>query len=1122
MRGGMDYRSTLAAAGRTGVSTLVLCVATISATPSHGAALQQRIARDTVTPHFARFRDELPEQLTAISSVLQAGLDASARATILADLRAIAPSKPVGRALPPRRQFIFTTRFRGRDVPVTLAAYWPDTATVGFRVRSTDLELVDAVDSAVHVARASTLVKPTRVRIAVKDGEGHDGSTSRIDMSIGLDPAPHCPGFGLERTIERRGDTIAVHIDGVAPPDRCPTPTLRSDGFYVALPSGHYVVAFDASGDTNIVRLNIADTSVSLEPRRVTYVDADRTVHWRIPPASFVLRCNRAAGDPRLCDALHSWASHRPGVTPVRYDAGGVSPLGYSAAEERVIVYRYRDESTATAVRRCVASIPEQLRLASWTTLRIHSAAGIWQNEMAHGSATSNGEAVAAILDGTGSIPPDCGAPMVASGAPPTPSVSAAAALRPPHVTLVSTFGEPGEPTTLEARSDGWIAMTPLISPFAPEPYPTTHLYATASDALRWVERVRAAVGDGRDATASSAAAAFIPQLGRGPVHARTLVTLDSPRQPTISFSFEDCAGMGRQYQLDRRTLLELASDVERAARIALKGSPVATTPSLGRPFYADEASCRASPSPRNAAPTYPVDATAEDRNVKDVGVRFVVDSTGRVEASSVAILPGATARMADAARRLVSGWRYRPAQWGGVPVAQYVTTALAFDATVPITSRPQVAALPTTLHDIPGVRRYPLRIAAPENVVSSRVEVLASVVVDTNGVADSTSLVTLPGTPSNVIGVLRNGIAERHFTPATRGGRKVAARATGVWLVEPLADCLVEEAGPECPNDDQVLALGVRPIPPPALLRPSAFYDIRAEVAPVDESQQLPSALGLPSLQKDALPTGTREIRIYSGLVIAYPHSALIVRQEGGAAGKVTGRLVQYWPVNDTAFTKKHDSETMYASSTAGRCDAPRRGDGVIACTVRFTQEPDWRRLLRLLDSVKAWDLPDESQVPSRGRTIDGWVLRVEARRGATYRRYQYHNPEVYRPPEGTNALQLLLVVDSLFQLTRPPRALQLVHGIYFYGADTSDFVRCGRSEKPGRFEGQLGPIRRFLGDSALKAGSAQSHALEVEAWVRRGVPDEPRERGRQYPRTWQVDSVTTVRASPTRQCQE
>ena len=85
-----------------------------------------------------------------------------------------------------------------------------------------------------------------------------------------------------------------------------------------------------------------------------------------------------------------------------------------------------------------------------------------------------------------------------------------------------------------------------------------------------------------------------------------------------------------------------------------------------------------------------------------------------------------------------------------------------------------------------------------------------------------------------------------------------------------------------------------------------------------------------------------------------------------------------------------------------------------VVACTVQFAREPDWRTLLRVLDSVNAWGLPDEREVPSRGMTIDGWRLRVEARQGATYRQYQYHNPEVYRPPEGPNALRLMQIVEN------------------------------------------------------------------------------------------------------------
>jgi hypothetical protein len=220
--------------------------------------------------------------------------------------------------------------------------------------------------------------------------------------------------------------------------------------------------------------------------------------------------------------------------------------------------------------------------------------------------------------------------------------------------------------------------------------------------------------------------------------------------------------------------------------------------------------------------------------------------------------------------------------------------------------------------------------------------------------------------------------------------------------------------------------------------------------------------------------------------------------------------------------FTKKMDAEALYATSTVGRCDEPRRGVGVVACTVRFVREPDWRALLRVLDSAKAWNLADESKVPSRGMTIDGSRLRVEARHGASYRQYEYHNPEMYRPPEGQNALRLMTLADSLYQYTRPPHDLQFVRGIYLYGPDTSDFVRCGRPEKPGLFRGQLGPIAAFLGGSAWKARRAPSLAVEIEAWVRRRTVDEERQGPRYYPRTWQVDSVTAVRASSSRRCRE
>jgi hypothetical protein len=662
--------------------------------------------------------------------------------------------------------------------------------------------------------------------------------------------------------------------------------------------------------------------------------------------------------------------------------------------------------------------------------------------------------------------------------------------------------------------------MTTLFSAWAPEPYPTTHLYATATDALRWVERVRAVLGARRDTGATTKPDLFMPQLGRGPVHVDVRFDTDSAKQLTVDFSFTDCTGLRRGYHVDRRALLEIAGDVERAAQISHQGSPVATTPALGRPLYSDEASCRVATRADAAKLRYPDDATADERRVTQIGVRFIVDTLGRVVEESIMLLPDTPPRLAALARTVIAGWRYRPAHWGGVFVQQQVTGVAPFEPGAPAAATPQIAPLPVRQGGILHVRRYPLRITAPASEVPSRVEVVASALVDTNGVADAKSLVVMPSTDAHVLAALRRGVGAHRFKPAVREGRKVAARTTQVWLVEPPADCLADDAGPECPPDDRVLADA--PSVPPVLMRPSAYYDIRAEVAPLNESELLPPALGVPSLKSNALPEGSREIRIYSGLVIAYPHSALIVRQEGGARGKVSGRLVQYWPVNDTTFSKDFDSEALYTSATAGRCDEPRRGGTVVACTVRFAREPDWRALLRVLDSVNAWGLPDEREVRSRGMTIDGWRLRVEARRGASYRQYEYHNPQVYRPPEGPNALRLMIVVDSLFRYTQPPRDLQFVRGIYLHGPDTSDFVRCAKAEKAGLFRGQLDPIKAFLGDSVWKARKAPTRALEVEAWVRRRPGNEEREGRRYYPRIWQVDSVTAVRASPTPSCRQ
>jgi hypothetical protein len=158
---------------------------------------------------------------------------------------------------------------------------------------------------------------------------------------------------------------------------------------------------------------------------------------------------------------------------------------------------------------------------------------------------------------------------------------------------------------------------------------------------------------------------------------------------------------------------------------------------------------------------------------------------------------------------------------------------------------------------------------------------------------------------------------------------------------------------------------------------------------------------------------------------------------------------------------------------------------------------------------------------VPSRGFTVDGWRIRAEARRDASYNQYEYQNPQVYRPPEGSNALRIMWLVDSLFRYSQPPKELLRLRGIFRYGRDTSDFTPCDLPALTGPLQGELGPVRALIGDSAWTARSTPARAFEVDAWVRRR-PNPGRWRSpTSYANTWYADSITAVWEKPDRRCE-
>jgi TonB family protein len=81
---------------------------------------------------------------------------------------------------------------------------------------------------------------------------------------------------------------------------------------------------------------------------------------------------------------------------------------------------------------------------------------------------------------------------------------------------------------------------------------------------------------------------------------------------------------------------------------------------------------------PRSAAPTYPKDMEA--RGIEgDVKARFVIDSTGLIDPSTIKVLESTNESFARAVRAAMPGMRFRPAMVGTKAVRQLAEQEFAF-----------------------------------------------------------------------------------------------------------------------------------------------------------------------------------------------------------------------------------------------------------------------------------------------------------------------------------------------------------------------------------------------------------------------------------------------------------
>jgi hypothetical protein len=264
-------------------------------------------------------------------------------------------------------------------------------------------------------------------------------------------------------------------------------------------------------------------------------------------------------------------------------------------------------------------------------------------------------------------------------------------------------------------------------------------------------------------------------------------------------------------------------------------------------------------------------------------------------------------------------------------------------------------------------------------------------------------------------------------------------------------------------------------------------------------------------------MPPRSREIRLYGGLLIFFPRDALVLREVNG---RVTGALYRYWPPAEPPDSggDDWDIDRQIRWYERGHCGAARAGEDAVGCEVQLARTPDWKAALRLVDSVEAWTIPDESALPRRSGVIDGWLLKGETRRAGPgpdtgYTRWQYHNPHAIGLPQSARAARLLELVDSLAKYGRPSEARRVIRGRYTYGPDTSDVVLCGDTVR-AYLSGSLRPVAAFLGGESVwraRKGPSRTVYLEGVGYVGPGRPTTVEDRV--YPHAVSIDAVTRVR---------
>jgi len=248
---------------------------------------------------------------------------------------------------------------------------------------------------------------------------------------------------------------------------------------------------------------------------------------------------------------------------------------------------------------------------------------------------------------------------------------------KPGRVAIGMLQGDQMPSVTVEITTDGWVQLNLLATRVdgGVQP-PSMRLIVEPRDVRAWATQVRAMMKTRQDPTQA-------PEqhlLGNGN-YQLNVAHLWRDTTDNLYFAWRACGSGWGSSSPSGAEVAKLVDLLDSAAVEA--GGGFARPPTLKAPYYAMEVSCPATGEPSHWLP-FPKTLPASKRVPREIGVRFVLDTTGHVERRSMRFLPGTPASLKQAGRAAIRRWRYRRAEWDGTPVRQIVQTTLTFSSFVP------------------------------------------------------------------------------------------------------------------------------------------------------------------------------------------------------------------------------------------------------------------------------------------------------------------------------------------------------------------------------------------------------------------------------------------------------